>query len=90
MNSTSNSTDPNNQTYILSDSSILLADIERFAELTQADVLVRSKDYFVTLATKLDKLSLELRPRQQLQKDAIQQIVDELLYLQKHYKIKAR
>ncbi len=90
MNSTVTSTDPSNQTYILSDSSIPLADIERFAEITQADVLVRSKDYFVTLATKLDKLSLELKPRQRLQKDAIQQIVDELLYLQKHYEIKAR
>lgn len=81
------STESKNKHYILQELSLSLADL---GELTQADVLVRSKDYFVTLATKLDKISLELKPRQRLQKDALQQIVEELLYLQNHYTIKKR
>jgi hypothetical protein len=79
-----------NEQYNIKELGLLLADLDDISDLTQTDVLVRSKDYFVTLATKLDKLSLELKPRQRLQKDALQQIVEELLYLQNHYLIQKK
>jgi GTP-binding protein EngB required for normal cell division len=56
----------------------------------EIEALVRSGQYFTTIATKLDKVSLELKKENESQKNYLQIMVDELLYVQSHYKIKKK
>jgi hypothetical protein len=56
----------------------------------EVEALIRSGQYFTTVATQLDKISLELKKQSEPQSHDLQLIVDELLYVQTHYKIKKR
>ena len=52
------------------------------------DAFVHSGDYFVTLATMLENLASELPETSVVATgQALSKLADELLYLQKHYKI---
>lgn len=53
--------------------------------ISQTDALVQSGDYFVTLATKLDKLGLASTERETRMQ--LEDVVSDLLYLQDHYQI---
>lgn len=77
-------------TYSLFSSDLFLADIAKFTDLTEADVLVRSGDYFATLATRLDKLSNQLKKGNEIQERYLQEIIDELLFVQQHYKLQKK
>lgn len=50
-------------TYSLFSKDLFLADLENLTNLTETDILVRSGQYFTTLATKLDNLSSQLKKR---------------------------
>lgn len=56
----------------------------------ELEPIIRSGQYFSTIATKLDKISLELGKDNEVQIRNIQRIVDELLYIQSNYKIKKK
>lgn len=56
----------------------------------ELEAIIRSGQYFSTIATKLDKLSHELKKDNQPQANQIQNLVDELLYIQGRYKIKRK
>jgi GTP-binding protein EngB required for normal cell division len=56
----------------------------------EIEALVRSGQYFTTIATKLDKVSLELKKENEALHNYLQLIVDELLYIQPRYKIKKK
>lgn len=77
-------------TYSIFSKALFLADLESLTNLTEADVLIRSGQYFTTLATKLDKLSDQLKEGDEIQKHYLQDIINELLFLQQHYKIKKK
>jgi hypothetical protein len=53
----------------------------------EVDALVASGDYFETLATKLDDISIMLARRGAPEHIDLQHIVDTLLYMQKHYTV---
>jgi len=61
------------------------------APLTHAQLelkaLVRSGDYFATLATTLDNLSKDLGAKDIAGHEALEKVIDDLLYLQKNYQI---
>lgn len=80
----------NQQTYILSELSLLFADLEDLSDLNQADILVRSKDYFATLANKLENLTPKLKKSQSNLKIDLENIIEELLFLQANYQIKKK
>lgn len=69
-----------------------VADLEivHLDNLNETDVLVRSDQYFATLATRLDSISQRLKKSDGAEHDHLQKIVDELLYLQGYYKIKKK
>ncbi len=48
---------------------------------------VQSGDYFVTLATEIDKVVNLLRQADMLEAEVLETHVNELLYIDKHYKI---
>lgn len=77
-------------TYSLFSKDLFLADLENLTNLTEADILIRSGQYFTTLATKLDRLSDQLKKGDEVQQHHLQDIIDELLFLQQHYKIKKK
>lgn len=77
-------------TYSLFSSDLFLADIAKFTDLTEADVLIRSGQYFATLATNLDKLSDQLKKGNEVQERHLQNIIDELLFVQQHYRIQKK
>lgn len=52
----------------------------------QADALVASGDYFMTLATELDKLA-QVLPSNSGEQILVEELVDTLLYLDKNYAI---
>lgn len=56
----------------------------------ELEAIIRSGQYFSTIATKLDKLSHELKRVNQPQANQMQDLVDELLYIQARYKIKKK
>ena len=53
----------------------------------ELDVHVYSGDYFVTLATELDKISQEIQSDNPNEHLRLQQLIDDLLYMQHKYKI---
>lgn len=63
---------------------ILVRDREEISSKMNVDVQVRSGDYFVTLATILDKLAQDLTYAKRSQ---IEDIVSDLIYLQDTHKI---
>jgi len=67
----------------------LLNDMADQREFNQADALAASGDYFVTLATKLDMISQSL-PRDSAEQIEIENLIQTLFYLQKHYKLVAK
>lgn len=77
-------------TYSLFSSDLFLADVAKFTDLSDADVLIRSGQYFTTLATKLDRLSDQLRKGNEVQAHHLQDIINELLFIQKNYNIKKK
>ncbi len=77
-------------TYSMLTNELFLADIARFTDLSETDVLIRSGQYFTTLATRLDKLSDQLKKGDELQVRHLQDIIDELLFIQQHYKIQKK
>jgi hypothetical protein len=81
---------PPSNVYHLHHGDILLADITILEDMIESDILVRSGQYFATLATKLDQISIDLPKRQQAQKDELQKLIEELFYLQGRYKIKRK
>lgn len=48
---------------------------------------VSSGDYFATIATKLDRLSVSIEEADKMAAHELERLVDELLYLQRTYKI---
>lgn len=77
-------------TYSLLTNELFLADVARYIradEVTETDALIRSGQYFTTLATKLDRLSMQLKRGDEIQKHHLEQIIKELLFIQQHYKI---
>lgn len=58
-------------------------------EFTLADALAASGDYFVTLATRLDKLAQGM-PRDSAEQIELEHLVKTLLYLQDYYDIVAK
>lgn len=54
---------------------------------TNLDAQVRSGDYFSLLATQLDTLSNKLPKTCAKEVDQIQDIIDDLLYIQSRYKL---
>lgn len=48
---------------------------------------VRSGDYFVTLATELDRLAQELGPVPNRQAEELERIISELLFVNSHYRV---
>lgn len=58
-------------------------------EYQLADAQVASGDYFATLATELDKLA-QVLPSNSGEQIVVEEMVDTLLYLDKHYKIVRR
>ena len=58
--------------------------------IDELEAIIRSGQYFSTIATKLDKLSHELKKGNQPQVNQIQNLVDELLYIQARYKIRKK
>lgn len=52
----------------------------------KADAQVASGDYFATLATALDNVALGL-PRSSTQRIELEQLIDNLLYLDKSYSV---
>jgi hypothetical protein len=55
-------------------------------ELTSDDALAASGDCFVTIATRLDKLSQNM-PTDSVEQIEIEHVVSSLLYLQDHYAV---
>jgi hypothetical protein len=53
----------------------------------EADALVASGDYFVTLATALDQISQFLTERDQPEHLQLEHDINDLLYLQRNYRI---
>lgn len=51
---------------------------------------IRSGDYFSTLATEIEKLGGYLEAKKFPEADQLHHIVDELLYIDKHYDLKKR
>lgn len=74
-------------TYSLFSKDLFLADLEKLTNLTEADILVRSGQYFTTLAVKLDRLSAQLKKGDEIQQQHLEDIINELLFVQQHYKI---
>ena len=77
-------------TYSLLTNELFLADVTKYIEVddvTETDALVRSGQYFTTLATKLDRLSDQLKKGNEVQAHHLQEIIDELLFIQQHYSI---
>ena len=58
-------------------------------EFNADDALAASGDYFITLATSLDKIAQSL-PRDSSQQIEIENLVNTLFYLQKHYVVIAK
>lgn len=77
-------------TYSIFSKDLFLADLENLTNLTEADILIRSGQYFTTLASKLDGLSDQLKKGDEIQKHHLQTIINELLFLQQYYKIKKK
>ncbi len=67
---------------------LLLDGVDR-RELNQIDAMAASGDYFITLATRLDLLALNMAPDSSEQIE-IENLVLTLFYLQKHYSIIAK
>lgn len=57
---------------------------EGYREFTIADAMAASGDYFVTLATRLDKLAQGL-PQDSAEQIELEHQVKTLLYMQEHY-----
>ncbi len=74
-------------TYSLFSKDLFLKDLDSLTNLTEADVLIRSGQYFITLATKLDRLSDQLKKGDEIQKHHLQEIIEQLLFIQQHYRI---
>ena len=64
-----------------------LADTDAQTDHQELKAHVRSGDYFSLLATKLDEVSQQLVDNKPEQTIALQHLIDDLLYLQKHYNI---
>lgn len=79
-------------TYTLSNHNLLLHDHEElFIMPKQIDVQVKSNDFFALLASRIDLLNQAIVAQyaacQQTITPDLQDIVDDLLYLQEHYTI---
>lgn len=72
-----------NKWYVLLVTNWLLRDGEN-TQKKDIDVQIKSGEYFVTLATELDQISWEVDLKGARQ---LQDLVDELLYIQRRYKI---
>ena len=77
-------------TYSLFGKDLFLADLANLTNLSETDVLIRSGQYFITLAAKLDRLSEQLKEGNEVQEHHLQEIIEELLVIQEHYKIKKK
>lgn len=71
------------------DVSALLRDIADKREFNQADALAASGDFFITLATKLDMLAQSM-PRDSAEQIELENLIQVLFYLQKHYRVIAK
>jgi hypothetical protein len=67
----------------------LLRDMADMREFNQADALAASGDYFITLATRLDLLA-QAMPRDSAEQIELENLVNTLFYLQKHYIVIAK
>jgi len=65
----------------------LLHDGSDTRELEDLIVHVRSGDYFITLATLLDSISDELTVENRAEAAVLQQLIQNLIYLDKTYKL---
>ena len=67
-----------------------LKDIDDHLKTQELKAHVRSGDYFSLLATRLDDISQALSDSSPEQTILLQHLIDNLLYLQKHYNIVAK
>lgn len=58
------------------------------AHKAELDAQVASQDYFALLATQLDTISQSLKKNHQTDYIVLEKVIDDLLYLHKHYQIK--
>jgi hypothetical protein len=65
----------------------LLHDGTDSIELQELVAHVRSGDYMITLATLLDSISDELTVENQAEATVLQQLIQNLMYIDKHYKL---
>lgn len=56
----------------------------------EIEAIIRSGQYFVTIATKLDLLAQHIKKGNQIEEHHLQKIISELLFIQSHYKIKKK
>ena len=68
-------------------SDLLFADYDGAGTEVDVHVLIRSGQYFATIATKLDKILKDIRETSVSAKTELQKLVEELLFLQEHYRI---
>lgn len=82
---------PNLAVHELSDLPAWLGDYDESAgrEFTLADAMAASGDYFITLATRLDKVAQGMR-QDSAEQIELEHLVKTLLYLQDHYDIVAK
>lgn len=80
--------------YKTSEHNLMLMDavIDRLAEgREELTALLRSGQYFTVLATRLDKLSSQIKgAHSDVYQTELQRVVDELLYAQQHYRVKKK
>jgi len=67
----------------------LLHDLPEDDEELYAAALVASGDYFVTLAATLEEIACSL-PETHAEQHRLQYLIGQLLYLQRHYKIRRK
>ena len=65
----------------------LVRDIADYNDIKAIDIKVASGDYFATLATQLDQLTLAIAMTNPGEVHVLQNAIDDLLYLQSNYTI---
>lgn len=68
---------------------VVLHDMADKREFNQADALAASGDFFIMMATKLDMLAQSM-PRDSGEQIELENLIQTLFYLQKHYKVVAK
>lgn len=83
-----------NKMYQTNEHNLILMDavMEKLAEgREELTALLRSGQYFTVLATRLDKLSAQIKgPHSDVYTTELQRVVDELLFAQQHYRVKKK